>query len=47
VLGLLKTGKPVELVTDAIRTLKDDDGRRTIEEFTAAGGVLTTAERVC
>ncbi|HSB17562.1 MAG TPA: isochorismatase family protein [Bryobacteraceae bacterium] len=47
VLGLLKTGKPVEMVTDAIRTLKDDDGRRTIEEFTAAGGVLTTAERVC
>lgn len=47
VLGLLKTGKPVEMVTDVIRTLKDDDGRRTIEEFTAAGGVLTTAERVC
>jgi nicotinamidase/pyrazinamidase len=42
VLGLLKTGKPVELVTDAIRALKDDDGRRTIEEFTAAGGILTT-----
>ncbi len=47
VLGLLKTGKPVELVTDAIRTLKDDDGRRTLEEFTTAGGILTTAGRVC
>ena len=46
-LGLLRTGQRVELVTDAIQTLKEEDGRRTIDEFTAAGGCLTTVEQVC
>lgn len=46
-LGLLRTGKPVSLVTDAIRTLRAEDGERTLAEFTAAGGALTTVERVC
>jgi nicotinamidase/pyrazinamidase len=46
-MGLLKTGQRVELVTDAIRGLKDEDAARTIEEFTGAGGILTTAEAVC
>ena len=47
-LGLLKTtGKRVELVTDAIRSLKDQDAARTFDEFTAAGGVLTTADAAC
>lgn len=45
--GLLRTGRRVELVTDAIRTLNEQDGRRTIEEFTASGGVLVTVEQVC
>jgi nicotinamidase/pyrazinamidase len=45
-LGLLRTGKPVELVTDAIETLNAEDARRTFEEFTARGGKLTTAGEV-
>ncbi len=44
--GLLKTGKRVELVTDAVRSLREDDGSRTLREFAAAGGVLTNAESV-
>jgi nicotinamidase/pyrazinamidase len=39
--GLLKTGKRVELVTDAVRALSDEAGREILAEFTAAGGVLT------
>jgi nicotinamidase/pyrazinamidase len=45
-LGLLRTGKPVELVTDAIETLNAEDARRTFEEFTTGGGRLTTADEV-
>jgi len=46
-LGLLKTGTRVELVTDAILSLKEEDAARTIEEFLAGGGKLTTVEEVC
>jgi nicotinamidase/pyrazinamidase len=42
-LGLLATGKPVTLVTDAIRSLREDDAARTIQAFTAAGGKLATS----
>jgi len=42
VMGLLRTGKQVELVTDAIRALNEEDARRTFEEFGALGGKLTT-----
>ena len=45
-MGLLATGKRVELVTDAVETLREEDARRTYAEFTAAGGVLTTVEQV-
>ncbi len=45
-LGLLQTGKRVELVTDAIECLRREDGERTLAEFTAAGGVLTTVAEV-
>jgi nicotinamidase/pyrazinamidase len=41
--GLLKTGKRVEIVTDAIRALNDEDAAKTLAEFTAAGGHLTQA----
>ena len=41
--GLLRTGKPVELVTDAIQALDPVAAERTIREFTGAGGRLTTA----
>lgn len=45
-LGLLRLGKPVEVVTDAIQTLREDDGRRALEEIVAAGGRLTTVEDI-
>ena len=45
-MGLLKTGARVEVVTDAIRELSGEDARRMLEEFTAAGGDLTTVDQV-
>lgn len=45
-MGLLRTGKRVELVTDATETLRAEDAKRTCDEFTAAGGVLTTVGQV-
>lgn len=44
--GLLKTGKPVFIVTDAIRALNDATAAQMLAEFQAAGGQLTTAELV-
>jgi nicotinamidase/pyrazinamidase len=46
VTGLLGTGKPVALVTDAIRSVNPEDGARTVAEFTARGGTLTTVSEV-
>jgi nicotinamidase/pyrazinamidase len=46
-LALLGTGKPVSLITDAIETLRAEDSSRTLAEFTARGGKLTTAAAVC
>ena len=40
--GLLKTGKRVELVTDAVRSLNDSAASAMTDAFLAAGGVLTT-----
>ena len=40
--GLLKTGRRVEIVTDAVKELRAGDAARMFGEFTAAGGVLTT-----
>lgn len=45
-LGLLQTGGCVELVTDAIQSLNGDDGRKTVDDFLAAGGHLTTLAAV-
>lgn len=45
-MGLLRSGKRVELVTDAIETLDEDHAQRTIGEFTAARGKLTTVDEV-
>ena len=42
-LGLLETGKPVTLVTDAIRSLRDEDAASTIQAFTAGGGKLAAS----
>ena len=45
-MGLLRTGVPVSLVTDAIAAVKPEDGARALDEFTAAGGTLTTMGEV-
>ncbi|HTW64969.1 MAG TPA: isochorismatase family protein [Bryobacteraceae bacterium] len=41
--GLLKTGKPVEIVTDAVKALDEQKARKMFDEFMARGGRLTTA----
>jgi nicotinamidase/pyrazinamidase len=41
--GLLKTGKRVEIVTDAVCALNEETGAKTLADFTAAGGHLTHA----
>lgn len=46
-LGLLATGKRVELVTDATASVDEEDAERTVGEFTASGGILTTLAEVC
>jgi nicotinamidase/pyrazinamidase len=45
--GLLKTGKPVTVVTDAVETLKAEDSRRALEEVLAGGGKLARVANVC
>jgi len=46
-LGLLKTGKRVDVVTDAILGLDPQAAGRTLDEIRQAGGGLTTVEEVC
>ncbi|MBZ5609626.1 MAG: cysteine hydrolase family protein [Acidobacteriia bacterium] len=41
--GLLKTGKRVELVTNAVKALDENRAAKMLSEFTSAGGFLTTA----
>lgn len=45
-MGLLKLGGRVELVSDAVRSLSDPARDAMLADFTAAGGVLTTADAV-
>jgi len=46
-MGLLATGKPVSLVTDAVETLNKEDSSRMLREFTSQGGLLATADEIC
>ncbi len=46
-MGLLRLGKPVSIVTDAIQTLDPQQGAAALREFTSAGGVTTTVAEVC
>jgi nicotinamidase/pyrazinamidase len=46
-LGLQQTGRPVAIVTDAVESLSADAARRLFDEFTSAGGVLTSVSEVC
>src|SRR5262249_11081194 len=45
-LGLLQTGRPVTLVTDAILALHQEEGERTISSFVAGGGKLATSSKL-
>ena len=42
--GLLKTGKRVELVTDAVKALDEAAAKKMFSDFTAAGGHLATLD---
>jgi len=44
--GLLKTGQPVWVVTDAIQGLSAGDSRRALAEIASAGGHMATADEV-
>jgi nicotinamidase/pyrazinamidase len=44
--GLLKTGKPVEIVTDAVKALDEQKAVEIFSEFTALGGRLTNSVEV-
>lgn len=44
--GLLRTGKPVEIVTDAVKALDEHKASEMFREFTALGGRLTTSAEV-
>lgn len=46
-LGLLNLGARVELVTDAIETLNQEDSDKTLNEFASRGGHLTTVSQIC
>jgi nicotinamidase/pyrazinamidase len=45
-LGLLRSGHEVTLVTDAVRSLDDAKCAQFFQEFAAAGGKLSTTERI-
>ena len=45
--GLLKTGKPVTVVTDAIETLKAEDSERALAECSRWGARLAPAAEIC
>jgi nicotinamidase/pyrazinamidase len=44
--GLLKLGKPVTVVTDAIETLSAEDSQKALAEMKAIGATLATANQV-
>ena len=45
--GLLKSGKPVVVVTDAVETLNPADSARALAEIVAAGGSLARTADFC
>jgi nicotinamidase/pyrazinamidase len=44
--GLIKTGKPVEIVTDAVKALDEQKAREMLSQFKEAGGRLSTSAAV-
>jgi len=47
VLALRRRNLPVAVVTDAIKSLSEEGGRKAIEEMVAAGAELVTTAEVC
>jgi nicotinamidase/pyrazinamidase len=45
--GLLKTGKPMTLVTDAVEALTAEASARALAEVRAGGGRLATVSEIC
>ncbi|MGA9626313.1 MAG: isochorismatase family cysteine hydrolase [Bryobacteraceae bacterium] len=45
--GLLKTGKPVTVVTDAVEALTAEASARALEEVLAGGGTLAEVSEIC
>jgi nicotinamidase/pyrazinamidase len=45
--GLLKTGKQVTVVTDAVEALSAEASARALEEVRAGGGRLATVSEIC
>jgi len=45
--GLLRTGRPVTLVADAVAELDAANAQKALEEIRAAGGKLATVSEVC
>jgi nicotinamidase/pyrazinamidase len=45
--GLLRTGRRVTLVTDAVKSLDERAATQMMADFTAAGGELTTVSALC
>lgn len=47
VLALRRRNKPVDLVVDAIKEIKEEDGRKALEEMVAAGARLVKTADIC
>ena len=45
--GLLETGRPVIVVSDAVECLKAADGQKAIAEMCGAGAMVAPADEVC
>jgi nicotinamidase/pyrazinamidase len=45
--GLLKTGRPVSVVTDAVETLRAEDSARALKEVCAGGARLARVADIC
>jgi nicotinamidase/pyrazinamidase len=45
--GLLKTGKSVTVITDAVETLKTADSEAALREIRSLGGELATTDCMC
>ncbi|HUI57695.1 MAG TPA: isochorismatase family cysteine hydrolase [Bryobacteraceae bacterium] len=45
--GLLETGRPVTVVTDAVRALGDEASRLALQEICAMGGTVAGISQIC